>query len=64
MNNGKPIFEASGDDSAWDSAGVSSPHLIWLQNERKWRMYYIGMSGSQSSTVTAGFYNRRYRSPV
>ena len=30
--------------SEWDSGGVGSPHLVWLPQQRKWRMYYIGNS--------------------
>lgn len=38
-----PVFTASSSDSgAWDSGGVGSPHLVWLPEKRRWRMYYVG----------------------
>jgi len=38
----QPVFEASSNADAWDGGGVGSPHLIWLEDVRRWRMYYAG----------------------
>ena len=38
----QPVFTASGDVSAWDGGGVGSPHMIWLPDVKRWRMYYVG----------------------
>lgn len=53
VNNGKPIFERSANESDWDSGGVGSPHLVWLPTERKWRMYYVGMNSTSKDTTAA-----------
>lgn len=37
-----PVFTPSLDPNAWDSGGVGSPHLIWLADKQRWRMYYVG----------------------
>lgn len=37
-----PVFEASSDTDAWDSGSVGSPHLVWMPEKKRWRMYYIG----------------------
>eukprot|EP01038_Epipyxis_sp_PR26KG_P004875 gene4875-6831_t len=42
----KPVFTASSEESAWDSHGVGSPHLVWLPYKRKWRMYYVGYNNN------------------
>lgn len=40
-----PIFEAnSAVAGAWDAGGVGSPHVIWLEDTRTWRMYYTGFN--------------------
>ena len=36
------VFSASEDEFAWDAGGVGSPHLVWLEDRRRWRMYYVG----------------------
>ena len=39
----EPIFQPrSEDDDAWDSGGVGSPHMVWIDAEEKWRLYYVG----------------------
>jgi predicted GH43/DUF377 family glycosyl hydrolase len=38
----KPVFAPNADPEAWDSAAVGSPHLVWLPQKRRWRMYYVG----------------------
>mmetsp|Transcript_25190 Transcript_25190/g.25400 ORF Transcript_25190/g.25400 Transcript_25190/m.25400 type:complete len:415 (-) Transcript_25190:35-1279(-) len=40
----EPVLRPSSDEHAWDSAGVGSPHLIWLPEKQRWRMYYVGTS--------------------
>lgn len=40
----KPVFTANDDISAWDSGGVGSPHMIYLPDKKRWRMYYVGTS--------------------
>ena len=37
-----PVFERNPDVDAWDSGGVGSPHLIYLPEKKRWRMYYVG----------------------
>ena len=48
--DGKAIFTPSTDSDAWDNGGVSSPHLVWMPERRRWRLYYMG----QSATPTGG----------
>jgi hypothetical protein len=36
----EPIF--SSQENNWDSGGVGSPHLVWLEDKKRWRLYYIG----------------------
>jgi hypothetical protein len=38
----EPIFSPSMIDDAWDSDSVGSPHLLWLKDKRRWRLYYVG----------------------
>ena len=38
----QPVFRANEDPTAWDGGGVGSPHLVWLPNKRRWRLYYVG----------------------
>lgn len=52
----KPVFESTstmeGDsnETSWDHAGVGSPHLIYLSNKKRWRMYYMGYSGKSNES--------------
>ena len=41
-NSDQPVFTASNDLNAWDGGGVGSPHMIWIPDIKRWRMYYIG----------------------
>jgi len=38
----QPIFAANDDAAAWDGGGVGSPHLVFLPEQQRWRMYYVG----------------------
>ena len=38
----EPIFGPNSDSEAWDAGGVGSPHLVWLPEKKRWRMYYMG----------------------
>lgn len=42
----KPVFRHNDDSSAWDAGGVGSPHVIWIPETQRWRMYYVGFSDS------------------
>jgi hypothetical protein len=47
----EPILAPSTDPNAWDSGSVGSPNLVWLEDKKRWRMYYLGSAlhtGSQS----------------
>jgi hypothetical protein len=46
----EPVFQANPDSSAWDSEGVGSPHMIWLPEKKRWRMYYVGTSLSKDGS--------------
>jgi len=50
-----PVFTAAGDADAWDAGGVGSPHLVWLNDLQKWRMYYVGFAatGGDDASVVA-----------
>lgn len=52
-----PIFEKSSELGAWDSGGVSSPHLVWLPEKKKWRMYYVGYPPKDNSGDTGNVPN-------
>eukprot|EP01039_Chlorochromonas_danica_P001545 gene1545-1683_t len=46
------VFAKNADANAWDGGGVGSPHLVWLPNLQRWRLYYMGYmtkSGQASS---------------
>ena len=45
--DGKAIFTPSADSDAWDNGGVSSPHLVWMPERRRWRLYYMGQSATK-----------------
>ena len=46
----EPIFARNPDESAFDSGGVGSPRLVYLEDKQRWRMYYIGVPlGSSDS---------------
>lgn len=51
-----PVFAPSEDPSEWDSGSVGSPHLVWLPEKQRWRLYYVGssMSDSSSDNVSGG----------
>ena len=40
----QPVLQASPDPDMWDSGGVGSPHVVWMDDVRRWRMYYSGFS--------------------
>jgi hypothetical protein len=44
----KPVLERSADTTAWDGGGVGSPHVVWMRDTRRWRMYYIGNPAKDS----------------
>jgi hypothetical protein len=39
----KPVLEG-GVKGSWDEGGVGSPHLVWLDDKKRWRMYYSGFA--------------------
>jgi hypothetical protein len=43
------LAAASDDAAAWDGGGVGSPHLIFLPDQQRWRMYYVGYPLGQDS---------------
>ena len=47
----KPIFSASTDVDAWDNGGVGSPHLVYLPDKKRWRMYYAGNRKTAQGTL-------------
>lgn len=44
----EPIFTRSADDKAFDGGGVGSPRIVYLENQNKWRMYYVGTPAASS----------------
>ena len=44
----KPVFTPSSTPGAWDSGGVGAPHLVWLNDKSRWRMYYVGCTAGGS----------------
>lgn len=44
-----PVFSPSSDPDAWDSGSVGSPHLVWLPEKKRWRMYYVGTTQRSDS---------------
>jgi hypothetical protein len=48
----QPVFEASADADAWDGGGVGSPHLVWLEDVRRWRLYYAGWGRDDGQGAT------------
>lgn len=50
-----PIFNASAVEGAWDSGGVGSPHLVYLEDKKRWRLYYVGSgSGADKEKYSIG----------
>ena len=50
--NEQPVFTANREDpAAFDSAGVGSPHLVYLPTRKVWRMYYTGSSQEDGELV-------------
>ena len=45
-----PVLSASDDAGAFDAAGVSQPHLIWMPDLKRWRMYYVGTGAFGADT--------------
>lgn len=56
LAGGKPVFQRAGIDSpaAWDAGGVGSPHMVWLPDRRRWRMYYVGWGLEGKATGSSG----------
>lgn len=50
----EPVFAPSEEMAAWDSGSVGSPHLVWLEDKRRWRMYYTGSSSAVASNANVG----------
>ena len=48
------VFTPSSDPEAWDAGGVGSPHLVWLNEKRRWRMYYVGTALNNSEKAAFG----------
>lgn len=42
----EPVFKPSEDVLAWDAGGVGSPHVVWLPERRRWRLYYVGTASN------------------
>jgi len=41
----QPVLQASSEDpTMWDSGGVGSPHVVWMEDIRRWRLYYSGFA--------------------
>eukprot|EP01041_Mallomonas_annulata_P002397 gene2397-4649_t len=40
----EPVFSPNEDADAWDAGGVGSPHVVWLPEKQRWRLYYMGTS--------------------
>jgi len=55
----EPVFRPSDDVLAWDAGGVGSPHVVWLPDRRRWRLYYVGTESRSldSSQASAGALN-------
>lgn len=49
----EPVFAPSEEADAWDAGGVGSPHLVWLSDRRRWRMYYMGDPKDKTSGAPA-----------
>lgn len=48
----KPVLEAAESPHCWDAGGVGSPHLVYLPESKRWRMYYVGYPlGSNSDGI-------------
>ena len=47
-----PVFTPSSDPEAWDGGGVGSPYLVWLNDRKRWRMYYVGTELNNSDVIT------------
>lgn len=49
-----PVFEHSSDKNAWDAGGVGSPHLVFLESQERWRLYYVGCATGLALESSAG----------
>jgi predicted GH43/DUF377 family glycosyl hydrolase len=47
----EPILSRRSDSEGWDNGGVGSPHVVWLPNERRWRLYYMGYGLSSDGSL-------------
>ena len=47
-----PVFTYNSDSAQWDSNGVGSPHVIWLSDKKRWRLYYVGTSLDGDSSLS------------
>ena len=48
----QPVFSPSTSPNDWDCGGVGAPHLVWLEDRQKWRLYYVGSSGKNVNKNT------------
>ena len=48
------IFKPDPDVNAWDSGGVGSPHLVYIPDTDRWRMYYVGNSINNNERLSIG----------
>ena len=46
-----PVFSKSTESSAWDHVEVGSPHLVWLESKKRWRLYYVGCGESGKTGI-------------
>ncbi|RYH32753.1 hypothetical protein EON65_00195 [archaeon] len=42
VTKGQVFSKNKEDTHAWDGGGVGSPHLVWIPEMNRWRMYYMG----------------------
>lgn len=57
-----PVLEpGDGEDDSWDSQGVGSPCLVWMDAEEGWRIYYrgIGKEGRTGIGLAASVSSQR-----
>jgi len=50
----EPVFTPNPDTEAWDAGGVGSPYLVWLNEYKRWRMYYVGTALNNSDKAAFG----------
>eukprot|EP01035_Chromulina_nebulosa_P016908 gene16908-22397_t len=50
----EPVLSPNEDPNSWDSERVGSPHVIWLSEKKRWRLYYTGSNKSENSNDTLG----------